>query len=700
MSVKDKILYNFNSGRLSGRTLNEICHLLSVSRGEKRRFRDVLEELCDEGLICHDDKGRYSTPERMGAISGTVSASKGGYAFLIPDDRKKYPKDLFIPGRKLRGALHGDKVLAIPVSSSGKSDEVTVVKILERGYTEIVGTLFHDKYGYFLRPDDERYAEDIFIPRDKTMNARDGMKAVAKITSFPRDKAPGGEIVEILGEGDDFFVEELSLIRSHKLREEFPASVQKAAAGVPLTVSEKSMKNRLDLRGELIITVDGEDTRDIDDAVSLEKTEHGYRLGVHIADVTHYVKYQSILDKEAYKRGTSVYFPDRVLPMLPRELSNGICSLNEGVDRLALSCIMDIDREGKVTDYRIAKSVIRSVHRMTYQAFENIANGDQAEISRYPDVVELVRNAFDLTDILKNARRKQGEVELDVKEVKILLTDENEIVIPDYKRLYSHQMIEQFMVLANETVARFVTEKKAPFIYRIHEKPSIEKAEGLKQFLLSLGISSSLDPSDVKPGDYREILEKVAPMPVAPVVNRVMLRSMMKAKYDSVNVGHFGLSSACYCHFTSPIRRYPDLFIHRVIKLILDGKIEEARTLYATVASEAALRSSECEKIATEAERDVDDLYQVVYMSERIGEVYDGVVSGVTSFGIFVELANTIEGYIPLPRLPEDSYEYFEERFLLRGGKYSFRIGDPIRIRVAGCDFGNRRTEFSFLQKI
>lgn len=699
MSVKDKILHNFNNGRLSGRTLNEICRILSVSRGEKRRFREILEELCDEGEICHDEHGRYSTPERMGAVCGTVSAHKGGFAFLIPDERTRYPQDFFIPGRKLRGALHGDKVLAIPSSRGGNGDEVTVVKILQRGYTEIVGTLLHDRYGIFLRPDDERYAEDIFIPRGKTMNAKDGMKAVAKITSFPRDKAPGGEIIEVLGESDDFFVEELSIIRSHGLREEFPSAVKKSAKDMPTAVSEKALKKRLDLRDRLIVTVDGEDTRDIDDAISVEKTKNGYRLGVHIADVSHYVKDQSVIDKEAFRRGTSVYFPDRVLPMLPRELSNGICSLNEGVDRLALSCFMEIDESGNVTDYRVAKSVIRSAHRMTYHEIDKIAENDAETIARYPDLQEFVRDAFRLTEILKVARKKKGEVELDVKEVKILLNDENEIEIPDFERLYSQQMIEQFMVLANETIARFATERKVPFIYRIHEKPNEEKVEGLKGFLRSLGIAAPFETADVKPTDYQQILQNAAPMSASSVVNRVMLRSMMKAKYDSVNVGHFGLASECYCHFTSPIRRYPDLFVHRVVKLILDGNEDEARRLYATVASETATRASDCERTATEAERDVDDLYQVVYMSERIGERYNGIVSGVTGFGIFVELPNTVEGFIPLARLPEDDYEYLEERFLLRGRTYAFRIGDEVQIEVAGCDFGNRRTEFSFLKK-
>lgn len=700
MSIKDKLLDNFKNGRLAGRTQKEICQILSIPRGEQKIIKSILKDLCNDGKLCHDEKHRYGTPTQFGAISGTVSANKGGFAFLIPDDREKYPQDFFIPARKMRGALHGDKVLAIPSSAVKHDDEVTVINIVQRGYTEIVGTLLRDKYGYFLRPDELRYTEDISIPHKKILGGREGMKAVAKITSYPEGRAPVGEIIELLGDGDDFFAEELSVIRAHGLREEFPFEVQNAAKGMPASVDARAVSGRLDLRDKLIITVDGEDTRDIDDAISIERDGDDFILGVHIADVTHYVKPKSALDKEAFKRGTSVYFPDRVLPMLPRELSNGICSLNEGVDRLTLSCIMRVNREGKVTAREITRSVIRSSHRMTYHQIQAIDEGDRETTAAYPDLIEFVRDAYELTRILQSMRRKKGEIELEVKEAKIIFDEKGEIVIPDYERLLSHEMIEQFMVLANETVAGFMTEKKAPFVYRIHERPREEKAEELKGFLISLGVSPAFDPANVKPQDYRNILQKVAPMPVASVVNRVMLRSMMKARYDCVNVGHFGLSSDCYCHFTSPIRRYPDLCIHRIIKTVLSDGVAAARESYANFVSEAAIQSSECEKKAVEAERDVDDLYKVVYASKRIGKEYDGVISGVTANGIFVELPNTVEGYIRYAELPEDEYEFFPERFLLRGRRGSFRIGESVRIGIAGCDFGTRKIAFSFIKKL
>ncbi len=700
VNVKDKILANFKNGKLTQKTEKEIAAALGIHRGEQKDLIKILRGLCDEGLLCRDGRGRFGTPEQMGAMIGTVSAHRNGFAFLIPEDRKKYPADFFIPRRGMNGALHGDRVSVLRRQSAHSDDEVEVIRILSRGYFQIVGTFVQDRQGCFLRPDEEKFTKDIFIPRGKTMGAVNGSKAIARITSYPQGKAPGGEIIEILGRSGDFFTEELALIRAHDLREEFPEKVYREAAAAPLSVPESAMQGRLDLRDKLIVTVDGEDTRDIDDAVSVERNKENYILGVHIADVSHYVPFRGILDEEAYKRATSVYFPDRVLPMLPKELSNGICSLNEGVDRLALSCIMEIDAEGKVVKRKIARSVIRSAHRMTYHQVEDIARGMPEAIAAFPDVVGLVKDAFALTDILKAMRRKKGEIELDVKEAKIMFDAAGKIVIPDYERLKSQEMIEQFMVLANETVAEFMTEKKAPFVYRIHEKPKPEKAEELKNFLISIGVPAPYDPADVKPENYRAILKNAEGMPVASVINRVMLRSMMKARYDSVNAGHFGLSSACYCHFTSPIRRYPDLCIHRIIKLVLKGQDDEARKKYGSFVSEASVQSSECERKAVEAERDVDDLYKTVYMSDRVGQDFDGVISGVTSHGFFVELPNTVEGFVPYASLPEDEYEYFEERFLLRGKANSFRIGDEVRVRVAGVDFGSREVDFHFLQKL
>ena len=541
-----------------------------------------------------------------------------------------------------------------------------------------------------LTPDDKRFQENVFIPSGKTKGCHSGMKAVARILDYGK-RDVSGEIIEILGDKGDFFVEETSLIRSYNLREEFPEAVlaeaQKQAARPVDTFDD-----RLDLRDELIITIDGEDTRDIDDAISVRRDGKKFYLGVHIADVSHYVLRGGVLDKEAYARGTSVYFPDRVLPMLPKPLSNGICSLNEGVDRYTLSCLMTVSDTGRVLSKKILPSVINSRHRMTYTEVTAIHEGDKKMREKYPDLVDFVADAVALTKILKKMRANKGSVELDVKEVKILYED-GKISIPDFNRSISHEMIEQFMVLANESVATFMQEKKMPFVYRVHERPSPEKIETFSTFLRELGIWANLNPEAVSPADFKTILDRAQNLPVYSVINRIMLRSMMKAAYSPENIGHFGLASDCYCHFTSPIRRYPDLVIHRIIKDYLVNGAKAAEK-YEKFVQDASVRSSTTERNAESAERDVDALYIVKYMSDKIGESYEATISGVTAFGVFAQLKNTVEGLIPLETLPDDSYRFIEEKFLLRGTRNSYRLGENIRVKVAAVDWGARRVLF------
>jgi ribonuclease R len=699
LSAKETLLQYFQEGTLCGKTFTEIAKFLKISHREKKSLLALLDSLCEDGTLYVTGGGKYGTPDSLGLIKGTLSGNERGFAFLIPEERTVYEKDFFIPHKNLNGAMHGDTVYAERVY--GRSDdEAEVVKILSRGYTEIVGTFRKDSRAGYLIPDEKKYFENIYIPLSRCFNIPDGVKAVAKITEYPYGKAPGGEIIEILGEGDDFFAEELSIIRSYKLREEFPPGVEREAERqAARKISAEDLADRKDLRDALIVTIDGEDTRDIDDAVSLERLGTEYLLGVHIADVSHYVKYRSPLDKEAFSRGTSVYFPDRVLPMLPRALSNGSCSLNEGEDRLTLSCIMRVDKKGAVKDSEIVKSVIRSAHRMTYTEVTQILNGDEETCKKYADVKDMIFLFAELTNILKTMREKRGSIELDVKEAKIMLDDDGNIVIPDYERSLSHEIIEQFMVLANETVAEYMHSIEMPFVYRIHEKPAEEKAAMFREFAQNLGLRAKFSADEVKSYDYQKLLKSAEDLPVFPVLNRVMLRSMQKARYSPVNVGHFGLASPCYCHFTSPIRRYPDLCIHRIIKEVLDGKYAEGMETYNGFVSEAAIQSSECERRAAEAEREVDALYATMYMSERLGEEYDAVISGVTAFGLFAELPNTIEGFIPLETL-EGSFEFIPERFLLKGSTESYSIGEELRIRVEDVDFFQRRTRFSLIEKI
>lgn len=419
---------------------------------------------------------------------------------------------------------------------------------------------------------------------------------------------------------------------------------------------------------------------------------------MHIADVSHDVTRNGAIDKEAFRRGTSVYFPDRVLPMLPKALSNGICSLNEGVDRLTLSCFMTVNKFGTVVKKHVAPSVIRSRHRMTYTDVTKIYENDRETTAKYPDLTEMIQTAAELTEILKRARERRGGIALDVKEAKILYLD-GKISIPDYKRTLSHEMIEQFMVLANESVAELMTQKKMPFVYRVHGSPSEEKARDFAAFLSEAGIRAPFDPANVRPSDYQELLHSLEDSPLYPLVNRVMLRSMMKAVYSPENIGHFGLASSCYCHFTSPIRRYPDLCIHRIIKESF-ARPEETKEKYANFVSAASEQSSLCERNAAEAERDVDALYTVAFMQEKIGEEYEATVSGVTAFGIYAELANTVEGFISVETLPDDYYNFVEERYLLKGTKTCFRLGERLKIKVVGVDWGARKTLFQYLEKL
>ena len=704
MSAKENILQGFQDGTLGNKTIAEICKTLSIPYREKKRLTDVLNLLIDEGEIFVNDGGRYGTSEQLGLLKGTISGNERGFAFFIPDDKQTYPNDFFVPKKYLHGALHGDKVLAerndYPIAD-GERDEVKIVQILARGFDTIVGTFRKDRRSGCVFPDERKFSKEIYIPLADCSHIKNGVKVVAKITSYPYGKNPGGEIIEVLGDEDDFFAEELSIIRSYKLYEQFPGHVEKQATVAERRgITAQDLVGRRDFRQVQTVTIDGADTRDIDDAISLTKQGGVYHLGVHIADVSHYVALRSHLDNEAYARGTSVYFPDRVLPMLPKALSNGICSLNENEERLTLSCLMQIDEKGNVIASEIVESIIKSNRKLTYDAVTKMLKNDEATLKKYADVKDMVCLFAELTKILQEKRDKRGSVSLDVKEAKILFDNAtNEITIPDYERSFSYQIIEAFMVLANETVAQFMSSIEAPFIYRVHEKPTQEKATAFRAFAQTLGVTARFQADDVKPYDYRNVLKGAEALPTYPVLNRVMLRSMQKARYSADNVGHFGLASDCYCHFTSPIRRYPDLCIHRIIKEILNGNYEQALLRYNDQVQGIADHCSDRERRATDAERDVDDLYKTMYMSERIGREYTAIISGVTSFGLFAELPNTIEGFIPIESL-YGTFTYDQDRLRLTGIQDSYTIGDEVLIKVIDVDFYRRRTEFRLLKKM
>ena len=691
MKLKDKILKSIKSGSLTFKNAKAMCDGLGVKYSERKTVTKLLGELEDEGEIIKDGQGGYATPEQLGAFRGVVQGNERGFAFIIPEDREAHDGDYFVPRRSLGGAMNKDVVLA--VHKRGTEDEAFVVKIIERGMKRVVGTFERDKRAGYVIPDDRRFDSDVYVPLSLCMDARPGDKVVAEITSYPKNAMVGGKIVEILGESGDFYTEELSIIRSYGLIEQFPDEVERQAEEV--AAQKISPRGRRDLRGLMTVTIDGEDTRDIDDAVSLERDGENYVLGVHIADVSHYVKLNGKLDREAYARGTSVYFPDRVLPMLPKALSNGACSLNEGEDRYAMSCFMTFDTSGRKLGYDICQSIIKSDRRMTYTAVTGILEGDPALNKKYADVAPMLKDMERLCLQLEKRSKGAGSINLDVKEAHIYVDESGKIVIPDYERSVSHRMIEQFMVSANESVAEFAFKRRAPFLYRVHEKPSPEKASTFFSFLRDLGIAPAGNIYDLSPMDFQKILNGVEDKPYSAVVNRVMLRSMQKARYCEENLGHFGLASSCYCHFTSPIRRYPDLFVHRVLKKLLEGDDGGAKKAYGPIAKQAGIDTSECERRADMAERDVDDLYKVVYMQDKIGEEFDAVISGVTNFAVFAELPNTIEGIMRIDSLPPDNYAFIEDKFLLKGIKHSFRIGEPIRIKVVGCDYGSMRVQFA-----
>lgn len=631
---------------------------------------------------------------RREIIEGKIQGNERGYAFLIVADGRK--EDYFIPHSDLKGAMHGDTVLCETTDGSGTRTTARVLKVLERGIKELVGTYFTCKSGGFVSPDDRKYYNDVFIPAGRGLRAKSGDKVVCKILSYPKKQNPEGVISNILGRQFDKEAELKSILFTYKLSEKFPKAVTDAAKKLA-PPSEKDFAGRKDFRDTVTMTIDGEDARDFDDAVSIKKLRGGkYVLGVHIADVSNYVLQDGIIDKEAYSRATSVYFPERVIPMLPEILCNDVCSLKENVERLTLSCVMTVDKNGKVLDYEIVPSVIKSSARLTYTAVEKILNGDKALKKKHKNVYKEITLMNELADILIARRERDGSIDLDVKESAIYALPDGSIDVVPAPRDKAHRIIEEFMILANVTVAEYMYYLEKPFVYRVHEKPSEEKLDSFYEFLKGLGINAKRPRDGVYPKDFQTVLKNSEGTPAYTLINRVMLRSMQKAKYSPIDVGHFGLSAEHYCHFTSPIRRYPDLVIHRIIKDFLSGK-EDVDEKYGEFVFAAAKQSSEKEKNAVEAERAVDDYYKILYIGNYVGEEFDGVISGVTGFGIFVELFNGVEGLVKIETIKSRRrFIHDQKNYTLSDGKITFKLGQKVRIKVAGVDYGNRRAEFVF----
>lgn len=683
-------------------------HFAIADAVEFKEFLKLLNALEQQGKIMMTRSDRYGLPERLDLQRGRLQVHAKGFAFLIPED-KEHP-DVYIGAHDLMGAMNGDTVLARVTTRgpAGGKLEGEVVKIVTRAVSQVVGVFQgHEAYGFVL-PDDKRIVRDIFIPKESIAGAVDGDKVVAKIISYPEGRtAAEGEIVEVLGHKDDPGVDILSIIRKHQLPEGFPEEVMEEAENAPDSITEEEIakQGRRDLRGKKIVTIDGEDAKDLDDAVNVERLENGhFRLGVHIADVGYYVRENSELDKEAYNRGCSVYLVDRVIPMLPHRLSNGICSLNPQVDRLTLSCEMEFDEHMKVVKHDVFTSVIKTKERMTYNNVRKILEDEEPELmERYKDLVDDFRLMKEIALRLRSKRMNRGAVDFDFVESKVIVDENGKPVdIVKRERSIAEQIIEEFMLAANETVAEHFHWLKVPFIYRIHENPDPEKLQNFMAFAENLGYHVKGRGNAIHPRALQNLLEQIKDTKEQTVISTMMLRSMKQAKYDADMSGHFGLAADFYSHFTSPIRRYPDLVIHRVIREVIESNniLSEKRQEYlASRMPEIAQHSSERERVAVEAERDTDQLKKAEYMLDKVGEEFDGMISSVTSFGMFIELPNTVEGLIRLAALTDDYYNFDEASMSLIGERTSkiYRIGDEIKIRVARVNMDDHTIDFELL---
>ncbi len=719
---KEKIYSFLKSDEYTPMKLKELASLLQVPKYEKEEFKEVIDKLVSEGKVVIDSKNRIKTAE-SNMVAGYFSGTAKGYGFVHIEGEEG---DIFIPPDRTGSAHDKDKVLiTITEGSSGRSREGEVISILERADDHITGTFQRTKTYGFVIPDNRKFGSDIFIPHGFTKGAVTGHKVVVEITDFGTpDKNPEGHVTEIIGHIDDPGTDIISVIRAFGIPMEFPEGVINELKSVPEVIDEEDTVGRLDLRGEQTITIDSESAKDLDDAITISKEDGMYHLGVHIADVSQYVTENSPLDKEALKRGTSNYLIDSVIPMLPHELSNGICSLNQGTDRLAMSCIMDITPKGEVKGHRIAETVINVDRRMTYtnvqrvndaiaayagpkaELFEKLSDKDVKigslkfteelapeileTLDEYRDFAEMFDLCLELSDILRNRRHKRGSIDFDIPECEIIVDEKGKPVeIKPYDRNRATKIIEDFMLAANETVAEDYFWQELPFVYRTHDTPDPEKITKLGIFINNFGYTIKMGQEDIHPKELQKLLEKIEGTDEEALISRLTLRSMKQAKYTTTCDGHFGLASKYYCHFTSPIRRYPDLQIHRIIKENLRGKLNEKRiNHYNKILNDVAFMSSKCERRADEAEREVQKLKKIEFMEPHIGEAFDGVISGISSMGIYVELPNTVEGIIKIEELKDDFYYFDEEHYQLVGRNKNncYKLGQRVKVKLEEAD--------------
>lgn len=707
VGLKERLLGLINDEHYNPLKKEELAIIFDIHHTEIPMFYNFIDEMCEDGVLAKTKKGKITTYRKLGYFVGKYISHKKGFGFVESDE--EFTQDLFIPASETNTAMHNDKVLAqiITEATGNKRAEGTIVKVLQREVTKVVGVFEPSKSFGFVVPDDKKFNKDIYIPKRYFSGAKKGDKVVCKITIYPKEgRKPEGKIIEVLGEKGTKEAEILSITKSHGLPEEFKQKVLKEAEEVAVPISNEEIKRRLDIRDLKIFTIDGEDAKDLDDAISIEVLENGnYKLGVHIADVTHYVKEKGKLDKEALKRATSVYLVDTVIPMLPKVLSNGVCSLNPNEDKLTLSVFMEIDNNGKVINHEIKETIINSKARMTYTEVSDILEKDDDTLKKkYSNLLEEFYNSQKLAKILMKRRHQRGAIDFDFPEAKIILNPDGTVNdIKYYERRISNKIIEEFMLITNETVAEHYFWLNIPFVYRIHETPSSEKMQELGKFISTFGYTIKGDLDEVHPKSLQSIIEKIKGTKEEEIISTIMLRSLRQARYSPECSGHFGLSAKYYSHFTSPIRRYPDLQIHRIIKEHLNNKLTPKRIQELTqIVDYSSTISSEQERKAELAERDVKDYYKAVYMMDKVGEEFEGVVSSVTSFGIFVELKNTVEGLIRLSDMKEDYYIFDEMSYTIIGErtKKTYRIGDSVKIRVSKVNVDLKEIDFEILEKI
>lgn len=703
MSIREKIMELMNSKDYKPMLKEELFIKFDIPIEFRKEFYKILNGLEKEGLIVKTTNDRYGPINTDYLVIGKLEGHERGFGFVIPDEPDR--NDIFIPADSIAGAMNGDKVVVniLKRSQSNKKEEGEIIRILERANEFIVGTFEDNRNFGFLIPDDTKISHDVFIPKAFTAGAKDGQKVVVKITQWPEPRRnPEGKVVEILGYVGEKGTDILSVIRKFDLPEEFPEKVQYYASSLGETISEDDMKERVDLRDLKTFTIDGADAKDLDDAISIEILENGnYSLGVHIADVSHYVRENSILDKEAYRRGNSVYLLDRVIPMLPKELSNGICSLNPYEDRLALSVIMEINKSGKVVSHKILESVIKSDARLVYDDVSDyIEKEDEIAKEKLKDVIIELEQMKDLATILYEQRQRRGSIDFNFPETVIILDEKTGDPVDIHKadRRVANRMIEEFMLVTNETISEEFFWAEIPFLYRIHEEPNEERIASFSKFIHNFGYN--LKGKEIHPKELQLLTKEIEGKKEEIVISTLLLRSLKKARYSSENDIHFGLAAKYYSHFTAPIRRYPDLVIHRIIKDYLKGKLTlDKQNQLEEVLPDIAKHTSSTEKRAEEAEREVEDLKKTQYMSERIGQTYEGIVSSLTNFGMFVQLENTIEGLIHFNHMLDDYYHFDEENYYIIGekSKKKYSLGDTVKVEVIGADVSRRAIDFQLV---